>query len=155
MVKNYPTLTRLSIDKYIQVHHGLWKIDYPAEKYESYQSEAENSLRQQLKNTLHESAQRGGSLPPHIILDFSFAFKESRDEWKHLIEQGGGRWILIYMDVQFDEIRRRVRERNYQREIGERKNDADAAFDVTEEILELYIRGFERPVEEGEIILRL
>lgn len=148
-------MTRLSIDAYIHSHHGLYKIDYPAEKYESYQFEAESSLRQQLKNTLRSSAERDGNLVPYVILDFSFAFKEIRDKWKLLIEQGGGRWVLVYFDVEFDEIRSRVRERNYQREIGARKNDADAAFDVTEEVLEMYIQGFERPVGEGEIILRL
>lgn len=154
LVKNHPTLTRLSIDAYVHAHHGLYKIDYPAEKYESYQLEAESSLRQQLKNTLRSSAQSNGSPPPYVILDFSFAFKETRDEWKQLIEEGGGRWVLVYMDVEFDEIRRRVKERNYQREIGARK-DADSTFDVTEEVLEIYIQGFESPVGEGEIILRL
>jgi predicted kinase len=148
-------LTRLSIDAYIHAHHGLYKIDYPDEKYEPYQIEAESSLRQQLENTLRSSAQRDGNLPPYVILDFSFAHKETRDEWKNLIEQGGGRWILVYMDVEFDEIRRRVRERNHQRETGVRKNDADAAYDVTKEVLEMYIQGFERPVGEGEINLRL
>ncbi|CRG92064.1 hypothetical protein PISL3812_09119 [Talaromyces islandicus] len=154
LVKNHPTLTRLSIDSYVHAHHGLYKIDYPAEKYESYQIEAESSLREQLKTTLLLSAQSDDNPPPYVLLDFSFAFKETRDEWKHLIEQGGGKWILVYMDVEFDEIRRRVRERNHQREIGARK-DADSAFDLTEEVLEMYIQGFERPIGEGEVILRL
>lgn len=144
----------MSIDAYVHAHHGLYKIDYPAEKYETYQLEAESALRQQLTDMLRSSASRVDSLPVYVMLDFSFAFKETRDEWKSLIEKNGGRWILVYMDVEFDEIRRRVRERNNQREIGERR-DADAAFDVTEEILEAYMQGFEKPVGEGEIILKL
>ncbi|KAH8705614.1 AAA domain-containing protein [Talaromyces proteolyticus] len=152
LLEAHPTITRLSIDAHIHAHHGLWNIHYPAQQYEPYQLEAEDSLRQQLSDLLQEAVQKKNTT--YTILDFSFAFKESRDEWKQRVEENGGRWILVYLDVENDEIRRRVKERNRLRESGVRR-DADSAFDVTPEILEMYFQGFERPVGEGEIILRL
>lgn len=58
--------------------------------------------------------------------------------------------MLVRLDVGADELRRRVRARN-QLAI----KDGDSAFFVTEEILESYISGFERPIGEGEVVLRL
>jgi gluconate kinase len=80
----------------------------------------------------------------------SFAFRESRNEWKDLIEKSGGRWVLAYLDVSVDELRRRVRARNQLA-----VKDGDSAFFVTDEILESFIAGFERPIGEGEVVLRL
>jgi predicted kinase len=83
------------------------------------------------------------------ILDFSFAFKEVRDEYKTLIEEEEGRWVLVYLDVDEETLPQRIRERR------EGAVDADSAFEVTEEVLAKYIEGFQRPENEGEIVLKI
>lgn len=57
--------------------------------------------------------------------------------------------MLAYLDVDDDELRRRVRARNQLA-----VKDGDSAFFMTNEILERFLAGFERPIGEGEIILR-
>jgi predicted kinase len=141
ILQGRPSFRRLSIDTYIYDHHGRYGIDYPKTQYETYQSQAEQALRMELIALL---TQRESD----IILDFSFAFRDTRDEWKALVEGNEGRRMLLYLDVGHDEVRRRVKERNRLREVRGRDN-ADAAFDVTEEVLERYIKGFERPEGEG------
>ncbi|KAE8132886.1 P-loop containing nucleoside triphosphate hydrolase protein [Aspergillus pseudotamarii] len=141
IVSAYPSFYRLSIDSYVYSHHGLWDIDYPRDQYEEYQLEAEEALRTELISAL-----TGGQVD--IVLDFSFAYREVREEWKRLIEGSGGRWALVFLDVDAAELRRRVRARNERVD-----KDGDSAFYVTEEILERYLTGFERPDGEGEIVL--
>lgn len=84
-----------------------------------------------------------------MILDFSFAFRQNRDEWKALVEDLGGHWVLVYLDVDATELRRRVAARNRLT-----VKDGDSALPVTEELLERYLAGFERPLGEGETVLR-
>ncbi|GFF83479.1 hypothetical protein IFM61606_04587 [Aspergillus udagawae] len=139
----YPSFTRLSIDTYIYSHHGLYNVDYPKEYYEKYLDEAEAALKQQLVHIL----EHGNS---NVILDFSFAFRQVRDEWKALISESGGRWVLVYLDADPTEIRRRVAARNALTE-----KDGDSAFYLTEDVLERYLSGFERPVGEGEIVINV
>ncbi|OGM48919.1 ATP/GTP-binding protein [Aspergillus bombycis] len=43
IVSAYPSFHRLSIDFYVYSHHGLWDVDYPKERYEEYQLEAEEA----------------------------------------------------------------------------------------------------------------
>ncbi|KAF4156651.1 hypothetical protein CNMCM6069_006549 [Aspergillus lentulus] len=139
----YPSFARLSIDAYVYSHHGLWNVDYPKEHYEKYQIEAEAALKRQLVHILqHDDA--------NVILDFSFAFRRDRDEWKAIISESGGRWVLIYLDADPTEIRRRVAARNALNE-----KDGDSAFYLAEDVLERYINGFERPVGEGEIVINM
>ncbi|KAJ0422235.1 AAA domain-containing protein [Aspergillus carlsbadensis] len=139
----HPSFKRLSIDSYIYTHYGLYNIDFPKEKYNEYQEEAEAALRAELPALIQAGTH-------DAILDFSFAFQATRDEWKELIEEAGGRWVLAYLEVEDDELRRRVRERN-----ALAVKDGDSAFVVTEQVLESFLMGFERPVGEEEVILRL
>lgn len=143
IVSNHPSFKRLSIDSYIYTKHGLYSVDYPDDKYSDYQDEAESALRNELAQLL----QRGSH---DATLDFSFAFRKSRDEWKGLVEKSGGRWVLVHLDVGADELRRRVRARNQLA-----VKDGDSAFLVTDEILESYLAGFQWPIGEGEVVLRL
>ncbi|KAJ5154953.1 uncharacterized protein N7500_010392 [Penicillium coprophilum] len=143
MLSSHPSFKRLSIDLYIYTKYGLYGLDYPQDKYNKYQNEAESALRHELVQLLRHGCE-------DVILDFSFAFQETRDQWKRLIEEAGGRWVLAYLDVGADELRRRVRARN-QLAI----KDGDSAFVVTNEILESFIAGFERPIREGEVVLKL
>jgi predicted kinase len=116
-------------------------VDYPKGHHEKYQSEAEAALKRQLVHMLqHDDA--------NVVLDFSFAFRQDRDHWKALISESGGRWVLVYLDAHPTEIRRRVAARNALIE-----KDGDSAFFLTEDVLERYLSGFERPVGEGEIVI--
>lgn len=142
ILSHYPSFERLSIDIWVYKHHGLYGVDYPAQKYSEYLDEAEEALRSELTLLLRHGAR-------DVILDFSFAFQATRNEWKALIESHGSRWVLVYLDVNTEDLRRRVLARN---ELAVK--DGDSAFPVTEEILNGYIAGFERPIGEGENILR-
>lgn len=143
IVSSHPSFKRLSIDSYIYTKYGLYSVDYPEDKYSDYQDEAESVLRNELAQLLRRGSQ-------DAILDFSFAFRKSRDEWKRLVEESGGRWVLVYLDVGADELRRRVRARN-RLDV----KDGDSAFFVTDEILEIFLAGFQRPIGEDEVVLRL
>jgi predicted kinase len=142
-VDRLPQFTRLSVDAYIHAKHGFYCIDYPQSKYSEYQSEARAALRQQLVDIL--CAQDGGD----VVLDFAFAFKDDRDDWKKTIETMGGRWILVYLDADRDTLWSRIQERKA------KGLDADSAFEITEEILDDYFRGFEVPKGEGELVLKI
>jgi gluconate kinase len=68
-----------------------------------------------------------------------------RNQYKKLIEDSGGKWKLIYLKVHPDNLRKRLKSRN---------NRFDAnAFPIPEELLTLYLNGFEVPNGEGEIVI--
>lgn len=142
-MSNHPSFKRLSIDSYIYNKYGLYGVEYPKDRYNDYQDEAQSFVRDELVQLVRHGSQ-------DVILDLSFAFRETRDEWKGIIEELGGRWVLVYLDVEADELRRRVRARNQLA-----VKDGDSAFFVTEQIIESYIAGFERPIGEGEVVLHL
>lgn len=142
ILSNHPSFKRLSIDSYIYTKYGLYGVDYPKDKYSDYQDEAQSALQNELARLLRQGSQ-------NAILDLSCAFQQTRDQWKKLIEESGGRWVLAYLDVDDDELRRRVRARNQLT-----VKDGDSAFFVTNEILESFLTGFERPIGEGEVVLR-
>ncbi|KAL4786408.1 AAA domain-containing protein [Aspergillus varians] len=144
IMKSYPGFRRLSTDMYIYVNHGHYDVDYPKTMYNEYQVAAERAMRTELA----ESLQAGKDL----ILDFTFAFQETRDEWKALIESYGGRWVLVALDVDTVEVKQRVRARNA---LPLRRKDGDSTFFVNEALLDSFIAGFEWPSGEGEIVMRL
>lgn len=129
---------RLSIDEEIWATNGRFGIDYPAEKYEQYKIEAEMKLRNQLVNLIHDKY--------HVVIDFSFWQRKKRNEYKKRIEDAGGEWKLIYLKVHPNDLRERLR-------IRSQRFDANAAFPITEEILASFLKGFEAPSGEGEIVI--
>jgi predicted kinase len=82
IVAQFPSFVRFSIDTYVFEHHGAYGKDYAADMYEPYQDEAEDALRNQLKDILR-AGQRD------VVLDYSFWEKETRDEYRSIIEQEG------------------------------------------------------------------
>lgn len=138
----WPSFKRLSIDRHIYSQHGLYGRDYPEDLYEDYQHEARLALRKELVELLLEKQS-------DVILDFAFPFREQRHEWKKVIEAAGARWILVAIQIDHAELRRRVIARN-----GLALKNGDSAFYITEEILERYIEGFEMPAGEGEVIVQ-
>jgi predicted kinase len=138
-----PNFTRLSVDTYVHSKHGFYGIDYPHSRYSEYLVEARAALRHQLIDVLR--AKDGGD----VVLDFAFAFKEDRDDWKKAIEIEGGRWVLVYLEADREALWRRIQERKA------KGLDADSAFEMTEEVLDGYMKGFEVPRGEGEIVLKV
>jgi AAA domain len=47
-----------------------------------------------------------------VLLDYGFSSQEFRDECNALIEGAGARWRLLYFDVDPEELKRRLHERN-------------------------------------------
>lgn len=130
--------TRLSIDEHIWTHAGRYGIDYEPHEYERLQIEAESALRRRLVDVV--TAGRSA------VVDFSFWQRARRDRYKALVEGAGGTWRLVYLKADPDEVRRRLKERAT-------RFDANAAFPVTEQMLEQYLAGFEEPVDEGEEVI--
>lgn len=129
---------RLSIDEEVWSFRGRYGIDYPVEKYKEYLDEAEIRLKNKLIAFIQEKR--------NIVVDTSCWNRSIREEYKRVIENAGGKWKLLYMKVHPNELRRRLTIRN-------ERFDANAAFPITEEILNSFIRGFEEPKGEGEIVL--
>ncbi|MEU8261594.1 hypothetical protein AB0C02_13365 [Micromonospora sp. NPDC048999] len=70
-----------------------------------------------------------------------------RREYKELIEQAGGRWRLIYLQVDPALLRVRLRGRAA-------RFDASAAFPINEGLLARYLESFEPPSGEGEEVVQ-
>jgi predicted kinase len=155
IVASNPSFTRLSVDQQVATHHGIYGIDYKDSKYNGYLSEARNELRDQLLKILNKEVGKGereGEV--NVVLDFAFAFKEDREEWKQLVGSAGGRWVLVYIDAGEAESAKtklwaRIKKR---RENGV---NADSAYEITEEVLDMYLEGFEVPKGEGEVVLQM
>jgi len=81
-----------------------------------------------------------------VVLDFSFWRRADRDRYKRLISGAGGRWRLVYLRADPPLLRRRLEERN-------RRFDANAAFPISDAVLDAYLAGFEAPVGEGEEVI--
>ncbi|MGE6753752.1 AAA family ATPase [Rossellomorea sp. NPDC071047] len=128
---------RLSIDEEIWATHGRYGIDFPMEKMEEYKKEAESKLRNDLLKLIHDKQQ--------VVIDFSFWDRARREQYKRLIEKSGGKWKLIYIKVSPDDLRERLKIRN-------KRFDANA-FPITEELLTSYLKGFEIPNGEGEMVV--
>ena len=129
---------RLSIDEEIFARHGRYAIDYPESAWIQYQQEAEESLKDRLRETVGAGR--------NVVVDFSFWNRAFRDEWKRLIEAAGGTWELVVIKTDPRNLPQRLEER---RARGEDAN----AFPVTPEMLEEFIAGFEFPDGEGEIVV--
>jgi gluconate kinase len=140
----YPTFKRLSIDAHIWDAHGAYGIDYPPSRCAALQDEAEAFLHGDLLRLLRGKAH-------DVILDFAFAFREMRDEWRAIVEEGGGRVVLVYLDAGEEMLWRRIGERRA------RPVDADsvAGNEISRETLRMYYEGFERPVGEGEVVIKV
>ncbi|MGB2991028.1 MAG: AAA family ATPase, partial [Paenisporosarcina sp.] len=80
-----------------------------------------------------------------VVIDFSFWDRVRRNQYKKLIEDSGGKWKLIYLKVYPNDLRERLKLRN---------NRFDAnSFPISEELLTSYLKGFEVPKGEGEIVI--
>jgi predicted kinase len=128
---------RLSIDEEIWATNGRFGVDFPIEKIEEYKKVAESKLRDRLIKLIHDKNQ--------VVIDFSFWDRARRNLYKQMIENAGGKWKLIYLKVDPDDLRKRLK-------IRSQRFDANA-FPISEEVLVSYLNGFEIPVGEGEIVI--
>ncbi|UNI21212.1 hypothetical protein JDV02_007222 [Purpureocillium takamizusanense] len=141
--------TRLSVDAMIHEAHGLYGIDYAPSKYAEYQDEAQAKLKDELRRLLRAENR-------DVVLDLAFWNKEYRDEFKALIEENGGRWVLVFLQAERELLWRRITERRARRDAldeTDERRDGDSAFNVDEATFDMYCNGFERPEGEGEIVI--
>lgn len=129
---------RLSIDEYIWSTYGRFGIDYPESAYAKYQSRAESALQERLVQLIGQHRD--------VVLDISFWQRARRDHYKAIIDDAGGVWELVYLKTPVDILRRRLEQRRS-------RFDADAAFPITEDILQRFLAGFEEPLGEDEIVI--
>lgn len=142
VIKELPHFTRLSIDEIIFQNHGLYGVDYPAdnELHGRYMDEADAIYLENFHQLLKERKD--------IVVEKSLYAKEHRDEFKKAVEQGGGRWVLVYLKVDDKEaLWNRICERSA------KERNANSAFDITREIFDGYWAGFDWPHDEGEVVL--
>ncbi|WP_173074474.1 AAA family ATPase [Phytohabitans rumicis] len=126
---------RLSIDEEIWHRFGRYGIDYGPDEYEQHTEVAREAMRERLLSLLAEGRD--------VVVDSSFWQRSRRQEYKQLIEQAGGRWRLVYLQVDPALLRARLYERA-------ERFDANAAFPITDGLLARYLDSFEPPYGEGE-----
>lgn len=144
VISELPYFARLSIDEIIFEKHGLYGVDYPANDklYQQYQEEADKIFVDMFRKLLEEDKD--------IVLDRSFYAKEDRKEYKHMIEDGGGKWVLVYLKAgSKEELWNRICERSAKRK------EADSAMEILRNVFETYWTGFEEPQGEGEVVIEV
>ncbi|MFI0741191.1 AAA family ATPase [Streptomyces sp. NPDC021100] len=130
-------LIRLSVDEEVHRLHGRYGVDYAEHTYFERERPVVDAVRRQLAEHL--------AAGHDVVLDHGLWLRADRDAWKKLVEAAGGRWRLVYLPVEKDELLLRLAARN------ERK-DANA-LTVTASALDDFFARFEPPaVDEGAII---
>ena len=129
---------RLSIDEEIWESNGKFGKDYEPSAYAGFQVMAEQRLRARLVDLMREGKP--------VVLDFSFWQRARREEYKRLIEAHGRPWLLLHLRASREALEERLLRRS-------ERFDANAAFPISEQLLDRYLQGFETPSGEGEIIV--
>lgn len=138
---------RFSADQLVRDRHGLYGIDFARDKHAGYLEEAQAHIKTHLEALVKDGAS-------DAVLDLSFYDKEYRDEYKAIIEDAGGRWVLVFLDAGKELLWSRIQGRRAARDrIPEDSGarDGDSAYDIEPETFEMYWNGFKPPVGEGEI----
>ena len=94
---------------------------------------------------LWQIAARALSLGTNVILDFGFWAKEERDDFRLRAKELGARSEIVFMDVDDDELMKRVRMRN--------ENLSNTIHFIPEEMMRSWIRFFQKP-DENELLPR-
>ncbi len=147
VIAKLPNFVRFSADKIVRDKHGLYGIDFPRDRHAGYLEAAQAQIKTDLAALLQDSKR-------DAVLDLSFYDKEYRDEYKAIIEGGGGRWVLVFLDAERELLWRRIQGRRAARDkipVESGARDGDSAFDIDPETFEMYWSGFEPPIGEGEI----
>jgi predicted kinase len=129
---------RLSVDEEIWRRFGRYGVDYEPARYDEHTEVARRAVRERMLALI---AQRRD-----VVIDSSFWQRSTRQAYKELIEQAGGRWRLVYLKADPAVLRQRLHTRA-------ERFDANAAFPITDALLDRYLEGFEEPVHEGEEVV--
>ncbi len=129
---------RLSIDEEIWERFGRYSVDYDVDDYAGHSAAAEAALRERLADLIDQGRD--------VVVDFSFWQRAARDRYKQLIEEAGASWDLLYLKVDRAILRERLATRSA-------RFDANAAFPITDDILEAFLSDFEEPHGEGETVI--
>ncbi|KAK8148958.1 hypothetical protein G3M48_008646 [Beauveria asiatica] len=148
-----PNFVRFSADQIVRDEHGLYGIDFARDKYAGYLDEAQAQIKTSLAALIKSGGGGGGR---DAVVDLSFYSKAYRDEYKAIVEEAGGRWVLVFLDAAADKelLWRRIQGRRAARDsipVESGARDGDSAYDVERETFDMYWKGFERPMGEGEI----
>lgn len=144
MLARYPHFQRLSIDEIIFKNHGLYGVDYPADKtiHQQYEDEADAIYEETFRKLLENQKD--------IILERSFYAQKDREEFRALIQKSDAKCILVYLRATNKEA---LWQRICKRNAGER--DANCALDIDRRLFDSYWEGFEEPLDEGAIIITI
>ena len=129
---------RLSIDEEVWRRFGRYGVDYEPSQYERYSDEAEAALRQLLVELVREGKD--------VVVDYSFWNRERRDQYKAAVEAGGGSWQLVYLKATPEQLRERLMVRRS-------RFDANAAFPISDALLDHFLAVFQEPSGEGETVI--
>ncbi|KAI1292972.1 ATP/GTP-binding protein [Xylaria venustula] len=141
LVAAHPNFERLTLDGILAGQHGIFNVDYAPEKYADYLDEAAEECKARLTDLLEEGCR-------DVVFDRAFWNKQDRDEAKNIIETLGARWVLVYLKrPDKATLWQRICKR---REVG---LNADNAYEITHEVLDMYWSGFEEPIGEGAIMV--
>ncbi|WGR56491.1 ATP-binding protein (plasmid) [Paracoccus versutus] len=121
---------RLSIDEEIWRTYGRFGVDYPEDEYPILQSSAEKILREQLVEMLRTGTK--------AVIDFSFWKSQTRADYRELVHRSDHHCQIVFLKVPENVLRERLINRASRR-------DANAAFPITDDLLQRYIQGFEPP----------
>ncbi|MCC9311938.1 ATP-binding protein [Kitasatospora sp. RB6PN24] len=130
-------LVRLSVDEEVHRLHGRYGVDSPESEYFERERPVLDSVRRRL--TEHLAAGQD------VVLDHGLWRRSDREAWKKAVETAGGRWLLVYLPVERDELLRRLEQRN-------QRVDANA-LTVTPEALDDFFARFEDPIESEDAVL--
>jgi predicted kinase len=135
----FPSFTRLSIDGILASRHGIYSVDYPATEYAAHLEEARQLFATQAREMLDRKKD--------VVLDSSFYAKRQRDEYRVMIDEAGGRLVLVYLKADREVLWKRICARR------EKGVNADSARNINPELLDHFVMGFEAPEGEGEIVV--
>ena len=139
IVDDFPSFTRVSIDAIIADRHGIYDVDYPASEYTAHLEEARQVFSEEVQKLLEQKK--------NVVLDRSFYDKKHRDEYKAKVELASGRLVLVYLKVERDVLWKRICERR------EKGVNADSAREISGDLLDQFVQGFDVPKGEGEIVI--
>lgn len=81
------------------------------------------------------------------MMDLFFTFRKARDEYRAIIEEEEGRSVLVYLECDKATLWKGIQARE------KAGLDADSAYKMTLERLELHLGGFEVPVDEWQVVI--
>jgi predicted kinase len=113
--------------------------------YAQYQNEADDIYVATFRKLLAEK--KNG------ILERSFYAREDRAEFRDMAERAGAKVLLVYLKAEGEVGKEVLWNRICKR--SEETKTADSAVDISRETFEEYWSGFEEPVGEGEIVIRV